>query len=745
MSSSVKGHDMPFLGLALGLLLAGGGHVIFKHHPQGKQNALKVLGILLFGVYALRLMQTDVIDDVVGFDGDLPAFETAVLLILKWSTIVVVLVNVIAPSLKDERFKTASVIAGLPVLLLDFILYGEMLKAFSGLDATAMSFRGIQYACELGVSLAISLSFLITSLEEDRGKSLRAHGKQALLLFLVLHLPLFPESFLQVFIGKAGTHTADYDLAHRLMLYVILITMIVLFLYYKDKPLARKRTFLLVVGIAGFFQYFYPKSWDAGIGALPLHLCNTAIIMMLLAFTFHWDGVFYFSFFVNVAGALFAVLMPTVTTDVLSVDSMHFWINHAYDIMWPVLAVGLGVWKRPNMKMMLKAIGIFTIYFVSMMIVNAWFNGILMAKGEEATIDYFFLYGDQISGKAAFLTKIHYRYVLEWIQGGLTFRVYWLMDILIYFGFIAFMFIEWYLYDALFRIADSHKDLHMTLERKRMDMLNLKEEMDKRAQDGLPADDGEPSVVISHFTKVYPGSHVKAVDDFNLAVHAGEIFGFLGHNGAGKSTTIKSMVGIQPITEGKIEICGHDVAKQPLEAKLQVGYVSDNHAVYERLTGREYVNYVADLYQVPLEIRHERLERYVALFSLEGAIDEEIAGYSHGMKQKIVVISSLIHDPKVWVLDEPLTGLDPVSSYQIKECMIEHAARGNIVFFSSHIIDTVEKICDRVAIISDGKMKGVFTMADLRAQGTSLESLYLKYVVPVAEQEKMAKEFGEIK
>ncbi|MGI6768632.1 MAG: ABC transporter ATP-binding protein [Bacilli bacterium] len=243
-------------------------------------------------------------------------------------------------------------------------------------------------------------------------------------------------------------------------------------------------------------------------------------------------------------------------------------------------------------------------------------------------------------------------------------------------------------------------------------------------------------IKIENFTKVYGNSKKPAVDNFSLEVYDGEVFGFIGHNGAGKSTTIKSLVGIQSITSGRMEIAGYDVSKQPIEAKLRIGYVSDNHAVYERLTGREYINYVADLYLVPQEERDQRIEKYVHMFSLEHAIDNEIKSYSHGMKQKIVVIASLIHNPKVWILDEPLTGLDPMSSFQIKECMREHANNGNIVFFSSHVIEVVEKICDRIAIISNGKLQGVYELNKLREQGLSLEELYMLHATKESENER---------
>ncbi|MCR5564595.1 MAG: ABC transporter ATP-binding protein [Gammaproteobacteria bacterium] len=240
---------------------------------------------------------------------------------------------------------------------------------------------------------------------------------------------------------------------------------------------------------------------------------------------------------------------------------------------------------------------------------------------------------------------------------------------------------------------------------------------------------GKTMIKISHFSKKYGSAKNYSVKDFSLTIEDGDVFGFIGHNGAGKSTVIKSLVGIQSITEGNIEICGYDIEKYPLQAKLNIGYVSDNHAVYEKLTGREYINYVADLYQVPKEVREERINHYATMFGLTDALDREAKSYSHGMKQKLVVISSLIHEPKVWVLDEPLTGLDPTSSYQIKEVMKEHAAKGNIVFFSTHVIEVIEKLCTKIAIISHGQMMGVYKIEDLKKEGISLESLYLKYVV----------------
>ena len=313
-------------------------------------------------------------------------------------------------------------------------------------------------------------------------------------------------------------------------------------------------------------------------------------------------------------------------------------------------------------------------------------------------------------------------------MGGQLIRFFPLYQLTIYVIFVAAMFGLWGVYAALFRVAEDHRELTRKKKLLRDDHLRLIAELGDRPLSAPLNPEGENMIKIEHFTKIYNGSTRKSADDINLEIHAGEVFGFIGHNGAGKSTTIKSLVGIQSITEGRIEVEGYDIARQPMEAKMHMGYVSDNHAVYEKLTGREYVNYVADLYRVSREDREARLEKYAKMFHLEDAIDREIKGYSHGMKQKIMVISALIHNPKVWVLDEPLTGLDPTSSYQIKQCMREHANEGNIVFFSSHIIEVVERICDRIAIISGGKICQCSTMEEIRASGKSLEEIYLQYI-----------------
>lgn len=233
-------------------------------------------------------------------------------------------------------------------------------------------------------------------------------------------------------------------------------------------------------------------------------------------------------------------------------------------------------------------------------------------------------------------------------------------------------------------------------------------------------------LAVKNLIKRYPNNNYNSADDISFELRAGEIFGFLGKNGAGKSTTIKCITGIIPFDSGTVTICGEDIIKSPIKAKMNLGYVPDNHMVIEKLTGREYVNYVADLYRVNKDDRTERLKYFLNIFSLEQAADKQIKSYSHGMKQKICIIAALIHEPKVWVLDEPMMGLDPQSTADIINYMQEHSRKGNTVFFSSHNLDIVRRLCHRVAIVNKGKIVEIMDLAGNLENQNRLEEVYFR-------------------
>ena len=229
---------------------------------------------------------------------------------------------------------------------------------------------------------------------------------------------------------------------------------------------------------------------------------------------------------------------------------------------------------------------------------------------------------------------------------------------------------------------------------------------------------------IRHFSKSYGGGK-KAVDDLSLHVMPGDIYGFIGHNGAGKSTTIRAVVGVLDFKEGDIFIDGHSVRTEPLACKQITAYIPDNPDLYENLTGIQYLNFIADVFAIDARDREARIRRYADQFEMTADLGNLISSYSHGMKQKLAIISALIHQPRLLVLDEPFVGLDPKASFTLKEIMRQMCDRGTAIFFSTHVLDVAEKLCNKVAIIKHGRLIAAGTMAEL-TEGHSLEEAFLE-------------------
>ena len=228
---------------------------------------------------------------------------------------------------------------------------------------------------------------------------------------------------------------------------------------------------------------------------------------------------------------------------------------------------------------------------------------------------------------------------------------------------------------------------------------------------------------IEHLTKTY--GEKKAVDDLNLHIRPGEIYGFIGHNGAGKTTTLKSVAGILQFDAGKIYIDGDSVREKPMECKRKIAYIPDNPDLYEYMTGIRYLNFIADIFGVDAALWRERIRRYADAFELTGDLAQPIAAYSHGMKQKLAVIAAWLHEPQLILMDEPFVGLDPKAAHLLKGMMREICDRGGAIFFSTHVLEVAEKLCDKVAIIKGGKLIRSGTMEEVKGDD-SLEEVFLE-------------------
>ncbi len=230
-------------------------------------------------------------------------------------------------------------------------------------------------------------------------------------------------------------------------------------------------------------------------------------------------------------------------------------------------------------------------------------------------------------------------------------------------------------------------------------------------------------LIIEHLTKTY--GEKKAVDDLSLHIRPGEIYGFIGHNGAGKTTTLKSVAGILQFDSGTITIAGNSVTADPIRCKRDIAYIPDNPDLYDFMSGIKYLNFIADIFGIPADVRAERIRKYADVFELTEDLAQPINAYSHGMKQKLAVIAAWIHTPKLIVMDEPFVGLDPKASHLLKEMMREHCDAGGAIFFSTHVLEVAEKLCDKVAIIKEGRLIKAGTMEEVKGD-ESLEEVFLE-------------------
>lgn len=709
------------------------GFLIGKKLPSKLNNYLKYLSYALIALFFFRFMTGEDAISAVKYFGTIPALaqkSNVVLGFLEvWLSYAVVLLAILAPFFDFKTLPALVAFFGLPSLIFNYATFFNFANAIVGENATMVfNYRTLLLSAETAVALGISIVYTLKN-----RKRLLLKGKETVVfIFAVLGMmvasvqPYFPQILFDG--SKYQMIPNDLNYYHRLLIYPAFIIPIVLYLVFNKKSDDVKRFAMLYYSWGALilfscnhkFADFFGSDW---VTSLPLHLCNTALYVTPLCLTFRLKKLFYFTYFINVLGAFCALTMPNYgNATILSPHICEFYLSHYQAFFMPLLVVGLGMFNRPRIKEFKYSMISFVVYFVLMLVINAWFTNY------NASVNYFFLNNDFIPDKFGSFGMSLLNYVFEFDTGSLHFKFYPLYQFLFFLVYFAAAFGMWFIYELGYNVISGWQDISKRNEVIKVDRLALESRLNGRSIKEPVSMENKNKLVLKHFTKRYAKSAVYAVKDADLEVVGGEIYGFLGPNGAGKSTIIKSIVGIQTITDGSIEVCGYDVATQSVEAKMQIGYVPDHYALYEKLTAREYINYIADLYEVSKEDREERLNKYVKLFEFESAIDNQIKTYSHGMKQKVTIMSALIHNPKVWILDEPLTGLDPNSIFQVKECMKQHAKEGNIVFFSSHIIDVVERICDKIAIIRKGQIQCVKDVHEMERNGESLEAFYMETI-----------------
>ncbi len=705
---------------------------LIKTDEKKKSWILKSASVLLAVLFALRYLSGEIVlTETVGLNINSPFGRDGQLLTLFsvftiWATFTAHTILTTYGFFKDRiRILTPLVKFFVTIVfLLDFATINTQIVAMGGADALdgGLKMQGVFFAIEVGLSLAICAAVWAKDYKTPYPKLF----PKFIFVLLGMFAVSIPTFALQAVVGggPATILLKDFTFAHRVMLYGLVGVAAFIIFVLHNQDYDHKRYALLYMSFTTMISYSFKYTFATftDMSSWPLHLCNTAMFIVPICLMFKLDKVFYFTLFINVLGAFFAMALPNTAADTpcFSVRSLEFWINHYCAFLMPILIIGLKLYSRPKMKLFLYSLAAFFVYYALVLFLNAYLTT------ETDTVDFFFINSDFIADKLG-QWAVDLRLITAEIQldDGRIMKFYPLYQSLYFLVYVALSFAMWFLYELAFAVEDLYVDIYIRNKKIKADRLALEVSLAGRNISEPLNMDGTNKLILRNFSKKYSTSDVYAVHNANLEIEGGQIFGFLGPNGAGKSTIIKSIVGIQPITSGSIEVCGYDVDKQPVGAKLQTGFVPDHYALYENLTGREYVNYIADLYNVSKEDRQQRIEEYVERFCLQGSFDNPIKTYSHGMKQKITIMSALVHNPKLWILDEPLTGLDPESIFQVKEAMKAHAAAGNIVFFSSHIIDVVERICDRIAIIKKGHILCERSVKELEAKGIQLESYYM--------------------
>lgn len=648
-------------------------------------------------------------------------FVTFMTALMVWLSVASVIILMMLPFFKFDVLKNYAKTFCLVVSILNIGFMSQIIYSFTG--TYDLSLGGGFYAIEVGISFVYSLYIFLTN---GYFKISKKQGLEMLACLPIVLLFSIPPFIPQTFFGNIGSLASkDFALYHRLYLYLCFIVLFGLYFLLRNRNREYIRMALLYISLVTLVSYCFDYDFHRFIEPTrwPLHLCNTAMFITPICLMFKVEKVFYFTLFINVLGALLAMFMPNYgdTLGALSPTVVRFWTNHIMAFAMPLLIILLGIYQRPKLKHFYYSMVGFLIYYVFVLIINAWFTNY------DASVDFFFINSDFVAEKLGTWAE-NLRVPWSFNIGSLTFTFYPLYQFLYFLVYTVLGLGVWFVYVWIFQMQDFYNMVRGKNKKIKLDSLALKQKYNQKEVDKCMNEASKDKLVISGVYKQYGNNKRYSAENVSLQVKAGEILGFLGPNGAGKSTIIKCVVGIQPATKGSIEINGYDIQKQPEMAKAQFGFVPDHYALYEKLTGREYINYIADLYNVEKQDRDERLAKLLKSLNMEQAIDNKIATYSHGMKQKIAIMSALVHNPKLWILDEPLTGLDPTSIYEVKECMKQHAKEGNIVFFSSHIIDVVEKICDRIVIIKNGRIVKSVTMKKLQKDNINLEEFYLNII-----------------
>lgn len=658
-----------------------------------------------------------------------------------------ILIGLVFFKFKESKNLLYFIIA--PILLLNACLLFNLNNAMCNTNTLNASTSLLTIEVALITSLMI-IKVIDSLFDGVKERFILKDNLLAIATFITITLLFTPSYSLAVLIsptfdifGKSLVlqHANRLSTLHRVVIYLTILFSILYFAVFKNGSKEKKKMAVLLLAVCGINSFIisHPMS-DTFIHIttyfgrvtfnfknLPLELYNIALILMPIAIIFNKQKLFDISYFIVLPIAIISTFFPK--NAYLHVFN-HLGRSYLQTILSTslliILTSGYGLMKPSRLKKINKPILYFAGYFLVVIVLNSWLSNYV----EGFKLD------DLYNGRVNFLNTnspsmvsflgdnfvkklFSFNFVLT--GGGYKLVFYYLYHIILFFIYIFIFFAMYFVEFGFSQIGNKHIILSQKIHGFKKDK-NIEKKIQKNLNNNV-------ALEISNLTKVYKGNNFASLTNLSLKLHRGDIVGLLGHNGAGKSTLIKCVVGQEEFQNGEVKAYGVDNVLYPKQFKTLVGYIPDHYILYEDLTGREFVNYIADLYGVDKETRRKNILHYLKLFNLIASFDSKIETYSFGMKQKLAIMSTLIHEPRIWLLDEPLTGLDPQSIYQIKKSIISHAAKGNVVLFSSHLIDLVEEVSNKIVILNKGKL--IYEETTDKAKSDykgKLENLYLDKV-----------------
>jgi ABC-2 type transport system ATP-binding protein len=502
---------------------------------------------------------------------------------------------------------------------------------------------------------------------------------------------MLPHGIISFFFGSIGSNLKPISIYQVIMVFSIIILFVVLYILLIKKSKDEKYNAILLMSLALVLQYFKIYTYsDIKLWNLPIHICNLGTLLIFISVVFKLRGLFLFTYYINVFGATVALMIPLINDDFLSFPTFNFMFEHALVLIIPILSVIIGVNERPKIKEISKIIPLFTGYYLFSIIIGSIFYIY------DRNVNYFYVIKDTIANFVVFLKPL--RNITFNIGKAVFYPVYYFV---IYLGIIALMYIMNFIYLYVYSLEDTRVEIRKVKEREE----NL---LKKRKKEKFIKPKSDLILEVKALTKIYPNGF-KALSKVSLSLKKGDILWLLGHNGAGKSTLIKCITKIIEKTEGEVFIGGINIDSLSNETKLMTGYCSDDHCQYEKLTPIEYLDYILNIYQI--EGDHKQIiTKYLELLNLIYVKDSVIETFSHGMKQKLSIIASIIHEPKLLVLDEPLSGLDIPTLKEIKGFLTNYALQGNSIIYSAHQYDVSDPLCNRVICLDKGKILSNFNV-----------------------------------